>query len=67
MPSTPSQLGDHNYFSYLVVDDADAYLQEITARQIDRISNNADKPWGMREFGIRTPDGFRIMIGHTLD
>ena len=25
-----------------------------------------DKPWGMREFGIRTPDGHRIMIGQPI-
>jgi catechol 2,3-dioxygenase-like lactoylglutathione lyase family enzyme len=26
----------------------------------------ADRPWGMREFGIRTPDGHRIMIAHDM-
>jgi len=26
----------------------------------------ADKPWGMREFGVRTPDGHRIMFGQEL-
>ncbi len=26
----------------------------------------AGEPWGMREFGLRTVDGHRIMIGHEL-
>jgi len=26
----------------------------------------ADKPWGMREFGIRTIDGHRLMFGQEL-
>jgi catechol 2,3-dioxygenase-like lactoylglutathione lyase family enzyme len=62
----PQDLGDHNYFSYLVVDDADAYFRELGARDVDLIAPIADKPWGMREFGVRTPDGYRLMIGHRL-
>ena len=27
----------------------------------------ADKPWGMREFAIETPDGHRIMFGQDID
>ena len=26
----------------------------------------ADKPWNMREFGLRTPEGHRIMVGKVL-
>jgi uncharacterized glyoxalase superfamily protein PhnB len=26
----------------------------------------ADKPWGIREFGVRAPDGHRIMFGQEL-
>lgn len=25
-----------------------------------------DEPWGMREFGLRTADGHRIMIGQEM-
>jgi hypothetical protein len=25
-----------------------------------------DKSWGMREFALRTVDGHRIMIGHSI-
>lgn len=25
-----------------------------------------EEPWGLREFGIRTPDGHRIMCGQEI-
>ena len=64
----PSQLGDHSYFAYLRVDDADAFLAQVhRGRASGRTSpSRASKPWGMREFGIRTPDGHRIIIGHII-
>ncbi|MFY9224424.1 MAG: VOC family protein [Blastocatellia bacterium] len=62
----PSNLGDHNYFCYLVVDDADQYFEEIKSKGGQLISTISDKPWQMREFGVRSPDGYRIMIGHNI-
>ena len=62
----PSLLGSHNYFAYLCVNDVDAYYQQLQAKQVDLLSTIEDKPWGMREFGIRTVDGHRIMIGQEL-
>ena len=60
------ELGDHSYFGYLRVDDADGYYDELKAKGIEIMSPIADKPWGMREFGLRTPEGHRIMIGHLI-
>jgi catechol 2,3-dioxygenase-like lactoylglutathione lyase family enzyme len=62
----PHDLGDHSYFGYLVVDNVDGYYQELKQRGAQFISQPADKPWGMREFGVRTPDGHRIMIGQEI-
>lgn len=62
----PADLGDHSYFAYLRVDDADAFLAHVTAAGVRPHMPIADKPWGLREFGIRTPDGHRITIGHLL-
>jgi catechol 2,3-dioxygenase-like lactoylglutathione lyase family enzyme len=62
----PSRLGCHNYFAYLRVDDADAYFKELSEKRVELLGPIEDKPWGMREFGIRTPDGHRIMIGQAL-
>ncbi len=63
----PSQLGCHNYFAYLRVDDANAYHAELRRNGVDSLSPLADQPWGMREFSIRTPDGHRIMIGQSIE
>ena len=60
------ELGCHSYFAYLRVADADAYYDDLKAKGADLLSAIADKPWRMREFGLRTVDGHRIMIGHSL-
>ncbi len=61
------ELGDHSYVVCLVVDDAEAYLSAMQEVGVELTQGLADKPWRMREFGIRTPDGHRIMIGQGLD
>lgn len=60
------ELGNHSYFAYWNVDDVDAFYAEIVARGAIVSSRPADKPWGLREFGLRTPDGHRITCGMTL-
>ncbi len=62
----PSELGCHNYFAYLRVDDVDEYHAQLTQKGIATLDGISDKPWGMREFGIKTPDGHRIMIGQRI-
>lgn len=62
-----AQLGDHSYFGYLVVDDADAYYQRAVSANAEIIKPIASEPWGMREFGLRTVDGHRIMVGQDLE
>ncbi len=63
----PDQLGDHSYFAYLVVDDVDGYFAEVRAKGAQTFNEPADEPWGMRQFGLRTPDGHRIMIGQSIE
>lgn len=59
----PAQLGDHSYFAYLEVDAIDALYAELAERRAELVKPLRDEPWGMREFGIRTVDGHRIMFG----
>lgn len=63
----PSDLGCHNYFAYLLVDDVDAYHAELRAKGIEPLGAPADEPWGMREFAIRTSDGHRIKCGQMIE
>ena len=62
----PSETGDHSYFGYLNVDDADALHSEFVGRGAIVLQPPADKPYGMREFLVGTPDGHRMMIGQAL-
>lgn len=58
----PKDLGDHSYFGYIEVSDVDAYHREIASRSAMILFAPADKPWGMREMAVRTPDGHRVMF-----
>jgi predicted enzyme related to lactoylglutathione lyase len=60
---SPEALGDHSYFAYLEVDDIDELYDTVTSRSATVIKDIRDESWGMREFGIRTIDGHRIMFG----
>jgi len=59
----PAELGDHSYFAYVLADPIDGFYAEVTARGATLIKRLRDEPWGMREFGVRTVDGHRIMFG----
>lgn len=63
----PGELGDHSYFGYFVVDDVDDYYGMVTSKGTEVIKPLKSEEWGMREFGIRTIDGHRIMIGQELE
>ncbi len=62
----PAELGDHSYFAYVLADRVDALFGELTARGVQLIKKLRNEPWGMREFGIRTVDGHRIMFGSPI-
>lgn len=61
-----SELGDHSYVAYLVVEGVDRLHAEVSARGAEIISPPATEPWGMREFAVRTPDGHRIRFGEPV-
>jgi catechol 2,3-dioxygenase-like lactoylglutathione lyase family enzyme len=58
----PADLGSHNWFGYLNVDNVDALHAEITRRGAS-CSMPANAPYGMREIVVTTPDGHRIVFG----
>ncbi len=62
----PSELGCHSYFAYLCVDDVDAWHERVRRAGVEPLSPVADKPWGMREFALKSPDGHRITLGQTI-
>jgi uncharacterized glyoxalase superfamily protein PhnB len=62
----PAKLGDHSYYGYLTVQDINELHAEYAEAGVEFIQPLADRPWGMREFGIRTVDGHRLMFGQEL-
>ncbi len=61
-----SELGDHSYVAYLIVEGVDQLYEEVSGRGAEVISKPTTEPWGLREFGIRTPDGHRIRFGEPI-
>jgi predicted enzyme related to lactoylglutathione lyase len=61
-----SQTQDHSYFAYIVVTDIDDFFQTVSQKGADLLKPVRNEPWGMREFGVRTIDGHRIMFGAPI-
>jgi uncharacterized glyoxalase superfamily protein PhnB len=64
MPAT--KLGDHSYYAYVIVDDVDAYYEEIVGRGAKVRTPPQNKPWGLREFALETPEGHRMTFGQPM-
>ena len=57
---------DHSWFAYLNVSDARQLYAEFVRNGVEIWHPLADKPWGVREFAIVTPDGHRIVFGESM-
>ena len=66
-PMTDPSCIDHSWFAYLHVDDAAALYDEVRARAAEIWHPLDDKPWGMREFAVVTPEGHRIVFGQRIE
>ncbi len=62
----PRELGDHSWFAYLQVNEVQSYYESVQAAGAVISKPLRDEPWGMREFGVITADGHRIMFGQLL-
>jgi len=58
----PRKLGDHSYFAYLQIDEIDSFYASVAASGAEITKTIRDEPWGMKEFGLVTVDGHRIMF-----
>lgn len=64
VPAT--EVGNHAWFTRIMVDGLDEYYAEISARGANIMSEPADRSYGLREFVIGTPDGHRLMFAERL-
>ena len=58
----PSELGSHNWFCYLDVDDVETLYAELREREAT-CSAPKDTHYGMREIIVTTMDGHRLVFG----
>ncbi|MCU0347947.1 MAG: VOC family protein [Saprospiraceae bacterium] len=58
---------NHSYFAYVQVEGVDDLYHELVGRGAEIHYPLGSKPWGMREFGVITVDGHRIMFGQQLN
>ena len=57
---------NHAYFAYVNCEGIDELFNEYKERDVEFTQTIADKPWGLREFGVVTPEGHRIMFGQEI-
>jgi len=62
-----SETFNHSYFAHILVADADAIYSEFERNGASFSSEISDKPWGLREFGVVTPEGHRMIFGHEIE
>jgi uncharacterized glyoxalase superfamily protein PhnB len=58
---------NHSYFAYVNCEGIDELFATYLVRGVEFTQTVADKPWGLREFGVVTPEGHRIMFGQAID
>jgi uncharacterized glyoxalase superfamily protein PhnB len=60
-----SETGNHSYFAHVLVEDVDALFEEHRRCGAKFLFEVEDKPWGLREYGVQTPDGHRIVFAQN--
>lgn len=64
---TAEATGNHSWFAHALVENVDEIYKEFIDRGAKILSAIEDKPWGIREFSVVTPDGHRIGFGELID
>ena len=62
----PSQIGGHSYIAYLEVKEVEALYASVRVADVEITKTLRDEPWQMREFGLKTVDGHRIMFASPI-
>lgn len=64
---TAEATGNHSWFAHALLENVDDVYQEFLSRGANILSKISDKPWGIRDFTVVTPDGHRIVFGQLID
>ena len=55
--------GNHSWFAHALVENVNEVYAEFLGRGAKILSPISNKPWGIRDFTVITPDGHRIVFG----
>ncbi len=61
-----SETNSHSFFAHVLVDDANSLYSRFKSNGATFSADIEDKPWGLREFCVATPDGHRIVFAQEL-
>ena len=62
-----AETNNHSYFLRVTMDDLDEYYELIKQAGAEFAQEIEDKPWGFREFCVRTNEGHRIVFARDLN
>jgi uncharacterized glyoxalase superfamily protein PhnB len=64
---TAEATGNHSWYAHVIVENVDEVYEEFIERGAKILSKIENKPWGVREFSVVTPDGHRIGFGQMFE
>ena len=64
---TADATGNHSWYAHVLVQNVDELYEEFKSRGASILSPIENKPWGIRDFSVVTPDGHRITFGQVID
>jgi uncharacterized glyoxalase superfamily protein PhnB len=64
---TAEATGNHSWFAHVLVENVDEVYGELVERGAQIHTPVGDRPWGIRDFSLVTPDGHRITFGQLID
>ena len=61
------ETNNHALFAYVNCEGIDELYEQYKERSVQFNQKISDKSWGLREFGVETPEGHRIMFGQEIN
>ena len=63
---TAEETGNHSWFAHALIENVDEVYAEFIERGARILTPIGDRPWGIRDFSVVTPDGHRITFGQSM-
>jgi len=64
--ATAKDTNNHSLFAYVNCEGIDELYSQYQERGVEFKQKIKDKPWGLREFEVETPEGHRILFGEVI-